>query len=49
MDVARRAVTAYTVPGGDGYGRERTWRVGETVAATAVADFRLSIEEVFGG
>ena len=49
VDVAGRSVTAYTVAGRDGYGRERTCRSGETVAATAVADFRLPIEEIFGG
>ena len=49
VDVSARAVTPYTAPGPDGYGCERTCRAGETVASTAVADFGLAIEEIFGG
>ena len=48
VDIAGRCVTVYTNPGRDGYGRERTCEGGETLVATAIDDFRLPIEEIFG-
>ena len=48
VDVGAKAVTVYTGPGPDGYGRERIVSSEETVTSTSVAGLRLPVDEMFG-
>lgn len=48
VDVEARTVTVYTVPGPDEYARERLFRCGDRIAATAVADLDFPVDDIFG-
>lgn len=48
VDVEARTVTVYTLPGPDGYARERLVRCGDRIAATAVADLDIPVDDIFG-
>lgn len=48
VDATGHTVTVRTGPGRDGYGRDRTWGRGDTLVATAIADLRLAVAEIFG-
>ena len=46
VDVAARAVTVYTEPGPDGYGSARERRGSDVLAATAVPDLAVAVDDI---